>query len=241
SKRDGDKYGFPVFPLEWNDPSTGAKFSGYREMGYLPEAVVNTLALLGWNPGDNREIFSLQELIEAFSLERVGKSGVKFDKKKSVWFNQHYIKQKPDEFFLPELKKRLIEEKLPVPSDEKLLRIIALLKDRVEYTNDFFVHGAYFFRPPASFDAKAAAQKWNGPAVARIVEALEGIVDWTARAIEATVKCEGEKSGWAPAKIMPALRLALCGVGFGPGIYDVMETLGKEASLSRLRHALQVL
>lgn len=241
SKRDGDKYGFPVFPLEWNDPATGAKFSGYRETGYLPEAVVNTLALLGWNPGDNREIFSLQELVELFSLERVGKSGVKFDKKKSVWFNQHYLKLSPNERFLPELKSRLAAENLDVPSDEKLKKIVGMLKDRVEYTKDFFVHGEYFFRSPREFDREAAAKKWNGAFVAGLLPALEGLADWTAPAIEAAVKAEVDKAGLAAGKIMPALRLGLCGVGFGPGIYDVMETLGKETTVQRLQFALKTL
>jgi glutamyl-tRNA synthetase len=241
SKRDGDKYGFPVFPLEWNDPFTGAKFSGYRETGYLPEAVVNTLALLGWNPGDNREIFSLQELVELFSLERVGKSGVKFDKKKSVWFNQYYLKQKPDAFFLPLLKEKLAAENLPIPSDEKLCRIIGMLKERVEYLGDFFAHGQYFFRAPTAFDPDLVAKKWNREFVAAVNDVLSELENWTAKDIETVVKTRAENMNLPPGKVMPALRLAVSGVGFGPGIYDIMEIIGKQETLQRLHYALQTL
>ena len=241
SKRDGDKYGFPIFPLEWKDPATGVVSSGYRESGYLPEAFINFLALLGWNPGTDQEIFTLEELSQLFSLERVGKSGVKFDKKKSVWFNQVYIKNTPNEVFVPLVKEQLNKENIDVPCDEYILPTIDMLKERVEYLSDFVPAGRYFFATPTEYDPDMS-KKWNpeyAPFLESLASELETISDQTPTGVEHFIKSKAQEQNIPIGKVMPMLRLAISGVAFGPGVFDIMAQVGLDEMAIRLRNAVQ--
>jgi glutamyl-tRNA synthetase len=237
SKRDGDKYGFPIFPLQWTDPFTGAISSGYREAGYLPEAFVNFLALLGWNPGDNAEIMSLDELVSRFSLERVGKSGVKFDKVKSIWFNQHYIKEKAAEGLLPDVKQALAQAQIPLAGDDYILKTIPLLKERVEYLPDFATMGRYFYEVPSYNNLEPIAKKWTpeiNDFLLKLQAALNSCENWEAATLESLTKELAQSLEIKIGTIMPVLRFAITGVGAGPGIFHVMEVLEKEFVLPRL-------
>jgi glutamyl-tRNA synthetase len=240
SKRDGDKHGFPIFPLDWTDPATGQRSSGYREAGYLPEAFVNFLALLGWNPGTDREIFTLDELAEVFSLDRVGKSGVKFDKKKSVWFNQHYLRQLSDADLAAAAAPFIERAGLHLPADLSLERIVALLRERAEYLTDFAAQGAYFFADPTAFDEKVVAKRWTTEGAAHLAalhDRLAALPDWTAAALKAETEAYGERAGSNLGQLMPLLRLATTGVGFGPELFELLEVLGRERVLRRLAAA----
>jgi glutamyl-tRNA synthetase len=242
SKRDGDRYGFPVFPLDWFDPKTGNKSSGYRESGYLPEAFINFLAFLGWNPGGNQEIFSMEELIQHFSLERVGKSGVKFDKKKSIWYNQHYIREKKPEQLAPFVIQEIEAHGWKVPPTPYLHRVIELLMDRVEYLTDFTNLAPYFFERPAQYDPELTKKSWKPENIAYLQDfrnQLENMQDWSALHLENKAKELAIKKELAIGKVMPALRLALTGTTFGPGVFDILELLGKEESLARFEQAFQ--
>lgn len=240
SKRDGDKHGFPIFPLDWIDPAKGEKSSGYREAGYLPAAFVNFLALLGWNPGNDREIFSLDELAQEFSLERVGKSGVKFDKKKSVWFNQHYLRQLSAAELAAAAAPFIEQAGYTVPADIPLERIVPLLQERAEYLTDFATQGRYFFEDPTEYDEKVAAKRWTAEGaahVAALAERFAALDDWTAARLKAETEAYGESAGTGLGQLMPLLRLTTTGVGFGPEMFDLLETLGRERVLRRIAAA----
>jgi len=245
SKRDGDKLGFPVFPLDWKDPFTGEMSSGYREKGYLPEAVINFLALLGWNPGDDQEVMSMDELIQKFSLDRVGKSGTKFDYQKGIWFNQIYLRKKPTLELLPSVKKRLAEEKLStLYSDEVLAHIIELLKDRVSFVQEFVTLGIYFFKTPESYDAKMAQKQWHADSekfVTVFAGALEKTENWKAPELESIFKQTAESLQLQNGKVMPVLRLVMTGMSFGPGVFEIMEVIGRKESIHRLHIAPKAL
>ncbi len=247
SKRDGDKMGFPVFPLAWKT-ANGEVFSGYREDGYLPEAVVNMLAFLGWNPGTEQEIFSLQELVNAFELERVNKAGAKFDPEKTKWFQHQYFQQLADgqlaEQFAEFLKeKHLLDTRIAVRMDNtRLLRIVALLKERATFMSDLWAEGHFFFIPPSDYDAKAA-QKAFKPDTPNLLENVIAILgeteDFSAQNLSDKVKgwITSEKIGFG--KVMMPLRLALVGELKGPEVFDIISILGKEESISRLEKAIK--
>ncbi|MCS6905174.1 MAG: glutamate--tRNA ligase [Bacteroidia bacterium] len=242
SKRDGDRYGFPVFPLEWVDPITGNKSSGYKESGYLPEAFINFLAFLGWNPGTHQEVFSMQELIQHFSLERVGKSGVKFDKKKSIWYNQYYIRKKSPEELLPYVVQDLEKKGWPIPAAPYLKRVIELLSDRVEYLTDFTNLAPYFFLRPNTYEPELIEKSWKTQNIAFLIDfsrQLQGIQEWNSKNLEMLGKQLASEKGLSAGKIMPTIRLAVTGVTFGPGVFDILELLGKEETLWRIDQALQ--
>lgn len=241
SKRDGDKHGFPIFPLDWRNPETGETAKGYREAGYLPEAFINFLALLGWHPSDDREIFSMKELIELFSLERVGKSGVKFDKAKSVWFNATYLRQQAPDALLPLLKQQLAAEGLPSPTDELLLALLPGLQERAEYLTDLAPLARPYVQAPAVYDAELIASKWKpeaSPFLAGLLPSLEAHADWTEPSLEALVKEAIAQAGLGLGKVMPAMRIALTNTTQGPELFRIFELLGKDETLRRLRHAL---
>lgn len=244
SKRDGDKLGFPVFPLNWTDPFSGEKSSGFREQGYLPDAFLNFLAFLGWNPGDEREIFSLEELAEAFSIDRIGKSGTKFDIAKAKWFNEQYLRVKSN----PELMEYLIADakaegvEIPV---EKANAIISLLKDRVTFPSDFWRDSKFIMAAPKEFDQEVASKKWNADA-AKVLGAYAIALDGfdspfdsvAAKALlESTAETEGIKLG----KVMQAVRLAVTGSGAGPDLMVVFSILGTKELAKRIRFALSTL
>lgn len=238
SKRDGDKMGFPVFPLEWKDPQTGNISQGYREDGYFPEALLNFLALLGWHPASDNEIFSKEELIELFDLERVHKAGARFDPEKIKWFNHQYLQKKSDAelatLFLPILKEKGIEI-----SAEKAQRIVALIKERADFVADFWALSSYFFLAPSSYDAKALKKQLKEhslPILAEIRQILQSLSDFSSQATETAVKSFTEAKNLPVGQVMPLLRLALVGEMKGVHIFDIMEVIGKEQTLQRLKN-----
>jgi len=238
SKRDGEKMGFPVFPLEWK-PENGAPSAGYREEGYLPEAVVNKLALLGWNPGTEQEIFSLDELVNAFDLDRVHKGGAKFDPEKTKWFQHHYLQLMDEELLVSQFNQFLDTKGI---SDYSLsAKIVPLLKERATFVEDLWEQGHFFYQAPTSYDEKAAkkAFKEDTPEILKKVISLIGTVeDFNSEKISETVK------GWITSneigfgKVMMPLRLALVGEMKGPDVFDIAELLGKDEVVKRIHSAM---
>ena len=243
SKRDGDRLGFPVFPLEWHDPKTGEVSSGYRESGYFPEAVVNFLALLGWNPGTEQELFSLEELVEAFDISKCSKSGAKFDYQKGIWFNHEYILRKSNEeiadLFAPIVANNGVDESM-----ERIRTVVSLMKDRVSFVRELWDLCSFFFLPPTEYDEKTVRKRWkeySAQQMTELVEVLEGIDDFSVEGQEPVVMKWVEDKGYKLGDIMNAFRLALVGIGKGPGMFDISAFLGKEETLRRLRRAVEVL
>ncbi|MCB9168784.1 MAG: glutamate--tRNA ligase [Flavobacteriales bacterium] len=246
SKRDGDRLGFPVFPLDWTDPNTGEKSSGYRERGYYPEAFVNMLALLGWNPGTEQELFTMDQLVEAFSLERVNKSGARFDPDKARWFNQQYLRQCPDEELGADLRTRLAEKGVQV-APERAAAAAHLLKERATFVEDM-LDGAYLFIPgsPLNKDNEAALaelrKRWKpeaAEAMETFMEHLTNLAPFTAeavgRAFDQVLRDKGMKLG----QVMPVYRLFVAGRMQGPGMFEVSALLGREEVIARLRAGLE--
>lgn len=245
SKRDGDKLGFPVFPLEWTDPHTKDVSSGYKEEGYLPEAVINFLALLGWNPGTEQEVFSLNELIEAFDLGRVHKAGARFDPDKIKWFNQHYFQHRTDEElyheFLPIVKEQIIRY---MPEKEKLIHIIRLLKPRAAFTQDLWTMGHFFFKAPVTYDEKAVKKAWktDTPQLIKQFKALlekETIIKASSLKEKVQQWVQANEIGFG--KLMMPLRLCLVGSLQGPDVFEIIAVLGKQETIIRLNNALKIL
>jgi glutamyl-tRNA synthetase len=249
SKRDADTMGFPIFPLDWKgiDDKTGEQvFSqGYREAGYLPEALVNFLAFLGWNPGTQQELFTMNELIEAFSIERVGKAGVKFDINKAKWYNQQYLRVKPDEELAHKYLLPVLKEKNIACSPEKAVKISNIMKERVTFPNELWSEATYLFDRPFSYDEGVVQSKWTSEAVRVIADFRKALqeVNSTLAADEAknTLQSVLDKQGVKIGKVMQALRLAVTGVGAGPDLMQIMEILGKEETTTRLDNALDKL
>lgn len=243
SKRDGDKLGFPVFPLEWKDPSSGEISNGYREQGYFKGAFINMLALLGWNPGTPQEIFSLDELIEAFTLERVGKAGAKFDPDKTKWFNQQYLRSKTDAE-LAEAIKPIAEELGYQKSDEFLAGVCNLMKERASFIPEIVNGGIYLFEKPQAYDEKTVNKKWKEDTPDRmraIMGDFEKIDHWKSSEIEIVFKAFLERESLGMGAVLPNLRLLLTGEGMGPSLFDIMELLGKEESLERMKTGIEKL
>lgn len=243
SKRDGDRLGFPVFPLEWHDPKTGEVSSGYRESGYFPEAVVNFLALLGWNPGTEQELFSLEELVEAFDISKCSKSGAKFDYQKGIWFNHEYILRKSNEeiadLFAPIVANNGVDESM-----ERIRTVVSLMKDRVSFVRELWDLCSFFFLPPTEYDEKTVRKRWkeySAQQMTELAEVLEGIDDFSIEGQEPVVMKWIEDKGYKLGDVMNAFRLALVGIGKGPGMFDISAFLGKEETLRRLRRAVEVL
>jgi glutamyl-tRNA synthetase, bacterial family len=243
SKRDGDRLGFPVFPLEWNDPVSGEASSGYRESGYLPEAVINFLAFLGWNPGTEQEIFSLEELVHAFSFERCSKSGAKFDAEKAKWYNHQYIHNTPDDelagMFLPILREKGIDA--PV---EKVTKVVSLVKDRATFVKELWNQSSYFFEAPTRYDEKTVRKRWKQetPGQMKQLAALIGnMEDFSVENQEKTVMEWIENNQLHTGNIMNAFRLAIVGEGKGPHMFNITEIIGKEETLHRLERAISTL
>lgn len=245
SKRDGDKMGFPVFPLEWKDPKSGETAAGYREDGYFPEAVVNMLALLGWNAGggSEKEIYELDELVAAFSLEHVSKGGSKFDPEKTKWFQHHYMQQADNSKLAKDLQKLLQEKDLEF-SEAYVEKVVLLLKERMSFLSDFWEQGSFFFSPPAEYDEKAAKKAWKED-TSEIVEQLISLInkteDFSAPEIQDKVKSWITSEGIGFGKVMQPFRLALVGAMQGPDVFEIASTLGKEETISRLRSAQEKL
>lgn len=237
SKRDGDKFGFPVFPLNFTDPVTGNISKGYRESGYLPEAFINMVALLGWSPADDKEILSLDEMAKEFDLNKVHKAGARFSKEKAEWFNHQYIQRTSDDNLLNILKNSDLNFNL---SDEKLLKVIHLMKERATFPKDIYENGKFFFEAPTSYNEKASKKAWNDETSAILGELstnLEG-ADFNAENLKQTVHDFAENKGLGMGKVMMPLRLALVGELKGPDVPDIMELLGKEETTLRISNAI---
>ena len=243
SKRDGDRLGFPVFPLEWHDPKTGDISSGYRESGYFPEAVVNFLALLGWNPGTEQEMFSLDELVEQFDIHKCSKSGAKFDYQKGIWFNHEYILRKSNEeiadLFAPIVANNGVDESM-----ERITQVVAMMKDRVSFVKELWPLCSFFFIAPTEYDQKTVKKRWKGDSakvMGELAEVLNGIDDFSIEGQEPVVMKWVEDKGYNLGDVMNAFRLALVGIGKGPGMFDISAFLGKEETIKRLQRAIEVL
>ncbi|HCN54624.1 MAG: glutamate--tRNA ligase [Prevotella sp.] len=246
SKRDGDRLGFPVFPLEWEDPKTGEVSHGYRESGYFPEAVINFLALLGWNPGTEQEIFSLEELVKAFDISKCSKSGAKFDYQKGIWFNHEYILRKSDQeiakLFAPIVANNGVDESM-----ERITRVVSLMKDRVNFVKELWPLCSFFFIAPTSYDEKTVRKRWkenSAQVMTELSEVLKNMSDEDFADVEKSeeiVKAWVEEKGYKLGDVMNAFRLALVGIGKGPGMFDISSFLGKEETLKRLQTAINVL
>lgn len=243
SKRDGDRLGFPVFPLDWVDPKTGDKSSGYREAGYFPEAVVNFLALLGWHAETDQEFFSMDELIEAFSLERVSKSGAKFDYEKGKWFNHEYLIRKSDEELASLLMPTLVEKGINTDL-ATLAAVVGMTKVRCNFISDFWNQIKFFFEAPTEYDAKTVQKRWKATSAAdmqALAAVLEGIDDFSAANSEQVVMAWITENGLHMGNIMNAFRLCIVGEGKGPHMFDITAIIGKEETLRRLQKAVEEL
>ncbi|UBM62160.1 glutamate--tRNA ligase [Candidatus Sulfidibacterium hydrothermale] len=243
SKRDGDRLGFPVFPLQWTDPKTGEVTQGYREAGYFPEAFINMLALLGWNPGDERELFTLDEMAEAFSLERVGKSGSRFDPEKAKWFNHQYLQKKSNRelagLFMPVLQQN------GIMADETYVeKVVALVKERVNFVHELWNQSDFFFRAPESYDPKAVKKRWKSASYDQMSELktlLAAIDDFSAENTEAVVKNWIAEKEYGMGAVLNAFRLLIVGALKGPHLFDIIALIGQEETLRRLEIGLHEL
>lgn len=243
SKRDGDRLGFPVFPLEWHDPKTGDVSSGYRESGYFPEAVVNFLALLGWNPGTEQELFTLDELVQAFDIHKCSKAGARFDYQKGIWFNHEYMLKKSNEevanLFAPIVANNGVDETM-----ERITQVVAMMKDRVNFVKELWPLCSFFFIAPTEYDEKTVKKRWKADSakvMGELADVLEGINDFSVEGQEPVVMKWVEEKGYKLGDVMNAFRLTLVGIGKGPGMFDISAFLGKEETLKRLRKAIEVL
>ncbi len=241
SKRDGDRLGFPVFPLEWHDPKTGEVASGYREAGYLPEAVVNFLALLGWNPGNDQEILSMDDLIRLFNLHRCSKSGAKFDYEKGKWFNHQYLQMRSDNevaaMFQPILKAKGHDCDL-----ETLTKIVALVKSRISFVNELWEQTAFFFEAPQEYEEKSVRKRWDeqmGSRMNELIEILRALPSMESHKAEETVLGWITEKSYHMGNVMNAFRLAVVGYCKGPHMFDITEILGRDETIIRLQKAIE--
>ncbi|MBO4819891.1 MAG: glutamate--tRNA ligase [Prevotella sp.] len=243
SKRDGDRLGFPVFPLEWKDPKSGEVSMGYRENGYFPEAIINFLALLGWNPGTEQEVFTLDKLVRLFDINKCSKSGARFDYKKCIWFNHEYMLHKSNEevagLFAPIVAGHGVDETF-----ERITEVVAMMKDRVDFVKDLWPLCSFFFVPPTEYDEKTVRKRWkeDSPQVmGELADLLESLDDFSLENQEKEVMAWIEKKGYKLGDVMNAFRLALVGIGKGPGMFDISAFLGKEETVRRLRRAIAMI
>ncbi|MEM7550709.1 MAG: glutamate--tRNA ligase [Bacteroidota bacterium] len=243
SKRDGDKLGFPVFPLNWDDKETNTTSPGFKEQGYLEEAMINFLAFLGWNPGTEQELFSLDELVDAFSVERIGKAGTKFDIEKAKWFNEQYLRAKPDEE-LGEMLTEGLENQGKSIDSKNATKIAALMKERATFPRDLWEQGFFFFEEPSNYDEKTIKKKWNDEVKSVIQDFIsrsDEISDFSSEKIKETISHLAENRNLGLGRVMPGFRLAVTGMGTGPDLMRILEILGKEKVIQRLQVALNKL
>ena len=243
SKRDGDRLGFPVFPLEWHDPKTGEVSSGFRESGYFPEAVINFLALLGWNPGTEQELFTLDELVKAFDISRCSKAGAKFDYQKGIWFNHEYILKKSNEeiaqLFAPIVANNGLDESM-----DRIKQVVTMMKDRVNFVKELWPLCSFFFIPPTEYDEKTRKKRWkedSAQVMTELIGVLEGLDDFSLENQEKVVHAWVEEKEYKLGNVMNAWRLTLVGEGKGPGMFDISAFLGKEETIARMKRAIEVL
>ena len=243
SKRDGDRLGFPVFPLQWTDPKTGDVSSGYRENGYLPAAVINFLALLGWNPGTEQELFSIEELIDRFDLGRCSKAGAKFDYMKGKWFNHEYILHSPDAALAPALLDIMRADGIDAPLD-RVEQVVGMMKGRVDFVHELWPLCKFFFAAPTEYDEKTVKKRWKDTSAAdmtRLAEVLESLDDFSLAHQEEVVTSWIQDNGYNMGLYMNAFRITLVGEGKGPHMFDISAFLGKEETLRRMRRAIETL
>lgn len=240
SKRDGDRLGFPVYAMNWTDPKTGDVTRGFKEMGFLPEAFINMLALLGWNDGTDQELFALAELQEKFSVERISKAGAKFDFEKAKWYNHEWIKVQTAERLAPSVKQELNLAGIEVQDDSFLNTIIDLIKDRCTLLPDFVAQSGYFFMAPAEYDVASVKPKWT-PEKAEFFKAYAENINLTDASIaETAFKALAEEKGFKPGELMLPFRIMLVGGKFGPGVFDIAILLGAEETKTRIEKAIAI-
>lgn len=241
SKRDGDRLGFPVFPLNWKNPETGEISLGYKEGGYLPEAFINMLAFLGWNPGTPQEIFSINDLCETFTLDRVGKSGAKFDFDKTKWFNQQYLRSK-SKLELAEMLQVILKKNNISAEINYVANVCQQLKERATFIKDMWSEGKYYFQPPKSYDDKVIRKKWDNDIKDILNELkieLTELVDFSAENIETVFKLFLEKKKIKMGVLLPVLRVSLTGLAMGPSLFNIAELIGKKETLFRIDTAIK--
>ncbi len=242
SKRDGAKYGFPVFAMTWKDPKTGEITDGFKERGFLPEAFVNMLAMLGWNDGTEQEIFSLEGLVDKFSLERVHSSGAKFDFEKAKWFNHEWIKQTPVSNYQEQVKNLFKEKGLHITDNNYLEKVLSLVKDRCTLLTDFWEHSHFFFAAPKQFNTAPIIAKWNEEKRSffkTFSTSLASIANWNAATLETSFKQLAEQASIKPGELQLPLRIMLVGDKFGPGVFQIAEVLGKDETISRVDNGIK--
>lgn len=239
SKRDGDRLGFPVYAMNWADPKTGDLTKGFRELGFMPEAFINLLAMLGWNDGTDKEIFSLDELCQAFSLDRVSKAGAKFDYEKAKWFNHEWIKNTDSKTLVGELKPFITS--FEISDEEYLMKAVDLVKDRCTYLSDFSTQISFFFEAPKEYDLAAVKPKWTDTKASFFNDFVAQYDEQLSAAdLEVSFKALAESKGLKPGEVMLPLRIMLVGGKFGPGVFDIAVLLGKKESTQRILNALEV-
>ena len=237
SKRDGEKGGFPVFPLEWKDPVSGEISPGYREEGYLPEACINMLALLGWNPGTEQELFSLDELIKEFQLEKVGRSGSRFDPEKTLWFNHQHMQLMADDELIPAFQSVLKANGVNI-DDSRLESLVPIIKPRIDFLHEMWEESWFFFQSPDNYDPAVVKKRWKEDTpekMEQLAEALEHCEPFTAESVETCVKELITSKEWGMGAIMNAWRLLLVGAAKGPGLFDLAAFLGRDEVINRMK------
>ncbi|MFL5740452.1 MAG: glutamate--tRNA ligase [Flavisolibacter sp.] len=241
SKRDGAKYGFPVFAMNWKDPKTGELIEGFRERGFLPEAFINMLAMLGWNDGTEQEVFSLEELTQKFSIEKVHKGGARFDFEKAKWFNHEWIKKLPPSRYRDQVKKNFSDKGLSIQDDKYFDNVLLLVKDRCTLLSDFWEHSFFFFKAPLEYDTIAFRMKWSEEKrnfFWSFSKSIASISSWNSSSLETLFKQIAEQSSIKPGELQLPLRVMLVGGKFGPPVFQIAEVLGKEETIDRIDKAL---
>jgi len=244
SKRDGDRMGFPVFPLEWTDPKSGEVSKGYREDGYFPDSFVNMLAMLGWNPGTEQEIFDMDALISQFSIERVNRSGARFDPEKAKWFNHQYLVEKSDVDIANEFTLIVEEKGCRVPGTGFLEKIVGLVKERVNFVHEIWDQAAFFFVAPESYDEKTVRKRWkenSGQLLNEVLEVIKGSDPFDRDTIHDRVVAYLEEKEIGMGQVMIGMRLCLVGGGTGPDLFTIMEMIGKEETVKRIGKGISIL
>lgn len=242
SKRQGDKLGFSVFPIAWTDPQSGAETLGYREQGYLPEAMMNFLALLGWNPGTEEEVMDEARLTSLFSLERLNNSASKFDLDKLRWFNQTYLRAQAPSNFLEETKAAVQKAGFSLPADDYLTEVIRLMQERITFIHEIPEQAPFFFLAPATYNEKMARKQWKAQTpdlVTGLIDRLQGLESWTATSIHEAFQAYVAEAEVGAGKVMAPFRLALTGLPAGPGVFDMAALFGKQETIDRLQTALE--
>jgi len=244
SKRDGARFGFPVYAMNWTDPNTGELTPGFKETGFLPEAFINMLALLGWNDSSGQEIFTLDELVQKFSIERVHKGGAKFDYEKAKWFNHEWIKRLPVARYREEIKRLFEAQDITIDNEARFDKVLELVKDRCTLLPDFVTQAAFFFKQPQSVDVAAIKPKWNEQKNLFFIELLqtyEALQGWEGDELEKVFKEIASVQSLKPGELMLPLRIMLVGGKFGPGVFEIAAIIGKEETVKRIKHTLQLL